>query len=1721
MLSSTFARAGLVILIALFLDKVEVSAMCNLIPGQLGTFRGSSGDINRPFAGPGDIVEIELDPECHGQNQFSATDVVTVVFKPPSGLRRIVILAGDCAALQAERERCEASAPVECPAVDPQIAVDEEGKLRFTFPDTDEFLDGFRDGRTFTGPAAIAVTDVEAPLPCELLGDSCADLVADSFPVKGCVDALFDAGTRCGPELHSVFPHFTALPPPNDYKRLLEENSDRDEILFTIDVAGNILLPMNWNGVLVNPKVPTAARFLRGTTNIPAFPGGDALRVPSREYLDSFTLHGRKLPPIFEPETVLAGDQDPAELALYGTVDAPIDVLRIARRSPAGPVCFGGDDDGQPCCREVGCPPCPSGRCDELFDFNSRLRAGVGPVIIPRGFCEDLATRCEQDADCSRPTRCVTFDLESKHPVPVDALFGSDRLLAVVVAEQTEDLNLNADPDKLDEVVLLVDRDTGQLVPIGQEDDEGEPSDGRAAVRLHQPPFSAPATAVEGDVVAFLESEPLEGDADKNDDGDIFDSILRIYRVVRDSRVDEDRAVELTEGSALAVDAAPMVNGRSVVISDGLVFFRLPEASRCYAVTTTVSVNSAGDVADDISSGSVISADGRYVAFESGASNLDANRPDENGVSDIFVHDRDSNENGVFDEEGGILTIRVSSPATLGFVSSENDPEANGGSGIPAISADGRFVSFRSFANNLVPGDTNVCNGCPVPGCCSDVFLHDRDADENGIFDEPGGVSTERVSIAADGGRDTQASVHSAVSDDGRFVAFSSAAPLVPLEDNGKFDVYVRDRLNGRTTLLSVDSAGRGGSGSNAPSPRPAISSSGRIVAFDSSDRDLVDDPIDTFGGFQILAHDRDPDEDGVFDQPDDPANNMNRVVSIDEAGVPGNIASFVPSLSTDGRFVAFESLADNLVPSDFNAVSDPSFGTLPGRDVFVHDRLRHTTTRVSVDSAGRETGNDFIFDFRKPSISGDGRYVVFESGATQLVSGDDNGKGDIFVHDLVTRMTANLSDVTRDVRSLAPSIARNGGAVTFRRGSEVAVRACDPFDEGAHLKADVVGDMDFADDDLDDTFLGVLDARTPDGVVLLAPAEKVVVSAGVAAFLVPESAAAPGVALNDGDDDTDDLVVHLYRNRGSTVENLRLAAVDVALSSEWLAAIVPDEVPQSTSTAGVAQASSVRAPAGSVRVRSVSPGADWIDLGENGESPAVSGTLLAFLGSEDSGSGSIQRVIRLFDLDRMAAIEVMDEQRLPVAAEDFVLGPTVCLGGPGAGASCTFSGECPESTCAPALVAVRTAEMVREVDLNQDDDFDDEVLQVFDVASRTLINSGQPVLPCEFEACDPRLPYRVGRHTVTFLTLESDQGCEQGEPECIEGSVDLNGNDQAGDFVLQTLVVHSTPSVTRALAAVKAGVCSASGMGCAKDEECQPDGGVCFLPPGRCLADLGTSCDPRSPFSDPCTEGGGTPCQGSCGSGQFCKPDPVDVCCGSCNEARGTCSKDADCGDPDVKCFKSERAVMRAVSPLAQALGGESLLLSAGLCVQETSQGCDEDSECTPGFICRDGLCRREDGTCRNQEDCPPEAACTQDLVIVAATDSDRDEIPDRFDNCELTANPSQDDANGDEIGDACQLAPASPTSTATAIATSTAPEEATPTPLVASPTPVVTPCAGDCDGDGGVTIDELITGVGIALGTQPVEACGAMDVNRDGRVTINELIRAVRSALDGCAAS
>ncbi|HET6163444.1 MAG TPA: hypothetical protein VFG37_07225 [Planctomycetota bacterium] len=384
-----------------------------------------------------------------------------------------------------------------------------------------------------------------------------------------------------------------------------------------------------------------------------------------------------------------------------------------------------------------------------------------------------------------------------------------------------------------------------------------------------------------------------------------------------------------------------------------------------------VSVASNGEEGDLGSGGGVLSRDARWVAFSSGADNLVPG--DVGGYEDVFVHDRTT---------GATVRVSVDSNGVGGNLESFE----------PSISADGRFVAFASYAGNLIPVDHNRA---------LDVFVHDRDPDGNGVFDEGNGVTT-RASERAGGGGGDGPSRWPSLSADGQLVAFASdATNLVNGDTNGKADIFVKDFATGKPTRVSVDS---NGAEADDLSFAPSLSSDGRFVAFSSLATNLVNG--DTNGCCDVFVHDL--------------TTGATVRASVNTAGIEGNHESLYPSICGDGSRVVFQSEAGN-----FSKIDKKNSG-----DVFLRDLAAGTTKLVSVDSSGAAANGASYYPF----ISEDGQTVAFSSQATNLSPGDLDYAEDAFVRDLGARTTAIVSQTAwlASREGYAVSLSGDGRFVLF-----------------------------------------------------------------------------------------------------------------------------------------------------------------------------------------------------------------------------------------------------------------------------------------------------------------------------------------------------------------------------------------------------------------------------------------------------------------------------------------------------------------------------------------------------------------------------------------------------------------------------------------------------------------------------------------------------------------
>jgi Tol biopolymer transport system component len=413
---------------------------------------------------------------------------------------------------------------------------------------------------------------------------------------------------------------------------------------------------------------------------------------------------------------------------------------------------------------------------------------------------------------------------------------------------------------------------------------------------------------------------------------------------------------------AVALGAALLLAGCDGNVNDSTVLV---------AVTDRVSVSSFGVQGDQPSLFPSITPDGRFVAFTSNSSNLFPGVTA--GLDQVYVRDR------------------TTGTTTLVSVNTTGQP-GDGNSSRPSISANGRWVAFQSVATDLVGGDANGT---------SDIFVRDLSAVP---------PATIRVSVVTGAGAESAgASTGGVISGDGAFIAFESDATDLTPDTYAPFALNVFRHPNsaaGTTDLISITTAAVAGTFANAPS----ISGDGAVVAFLAFDTDLT--VPGTSGAQHVFLRDL-----GV---------GLTELVSRSTGGVEGNQDSDRPFVSSDGLFVAFESFATNLAP-DTNG---------PVIDIFVRDRTgAGATSLVSLNDSGFQgTGNSQF-----ASVAPGGRFVVFISASANLVMGDANGVADVFWRDRLLGITRRVSvrtygaEANGESRLSRPVLTADGRFVAFQ----------------------------------------------------------------------------------------------------------------------------------------------------------------------------------------------------------------------------------------------------------------------------------------------------------------------------------------------------------------------------------------------------------------------------------------------------------------------------------------------------------------------------------------------------------------------------------------------------------------------------------------------------------------------------------------------------------------
>src|SRR5262245_4400998 len=410
------------------------------------------------------------------------------------------------------------------------------------------------------------------------------------------------------------------------------------------------------------------------------------------------------------------------------------------------------------------------------------------------------------------------------------------------------------------------------------------------------------------------------------------------------------------------------MNGKTALIAIVLI---LSTTAALADSTTLISRRSQKKPSNGASSQPATSETGQFVAFRSSATNLDSERCN-SGVNQIFVSNRNA---------GTIRCVSLDS----------NGREGDQDSLTPSISADGQFIAFTSTATNLA--------GIKCDNGFNHIYVRDRNDG-----------TTRCVSVNSNGQEGNQHSHTSSISADGNLIAFDSAATNLAGNkcDNGFNHIFVHDLTTETTTCVSVDTNGDQGNGDSFD---PAISAGGQVVVFQSTATNLATRCNN--GNSHIYMHHLVTGETSC--------------VSVNNQGKQSNGNSALAGVSADGRFVVFQSDSTNVTTRCGNGSTH----------ILVRDTVEERTTCVSVDNQGNQGNNDSV----QPSISSDGRFVAFSSAANNLTGNRCTaGNVQVFVRDRADEKTKCASVGPKNVEgnreSIKPSISADGSLVTFESDS-------------------------------------------------------------------------------------------------------------------------------------------------------------------------------------------------------------------------------------------------------------------------------------------------------------------------------------------------------------------------------------------------------------------------------------------------------------------------------------------------------------------------------------------------------------------------------------------------------------------------------------------------------------------------------------------------------------
>jgi Tol biopolymer transport system component len=486
--------------------------------------------------------------------------------------------------------------------------------------------------------------------------------------------------------------------------------------------------------------------------------------------------------------------------------------------------------------------------------------------------------------------------------------------------------------------------------------------------------------------------------------------------------------VEIVEITATAPPATATIPATATAMIDPT---STPRPTRTPTPTPPISGTSDGG-----STNPSISRDGRYIVFESSAYNISPDTPNRECTADpstgfllpcrnIYLYDRESDE----------ITL-----VTRKF----NNLPADGDSFLPVVSDDGRYVTYMSYATNLETEEVQ-CESNEIWYVCLNVFVYDRTTRRtlwvSRPADAPRPVNNSNIAPS---------SLSPSISGDGRYIVYMSRAENLVAEDgNGVADIFVFDQETATTRMISVSSTGEV---ADNLSVRPVISGDGRTVVFGSFASNLVAD--DTNNTIDVFAHDLETGE--------------TTRISVSSDGTEADGFSQMPSISYDGRYVTFESVATTLDPNDLNFTCDVNGDSDASEncfDVFLHDRETGSTALLSLSANGGQNFESSIAS----QISPNGSVVAFSNLGSGLVPQDGNDAYDLFVRDLGDTTTTRISvasdgtegnhqsGMTDDPFGLRPSYAlsTDGRYVVFGSSADNFVES--DFNDGISCNAEEI----------------------------------------------------------------------------------------------------------------------------------------------------------------------------------------------------------------------------------------------------------------------------------------------------------------------------------------------------------------------------------------------------------------------------------------------------------------------------------------------------------------------------------------------------------------------------------------------------------------------------------------------------------------------------------------